>query len=219
MQTASSTPQANTLRIGRIAKVYSEKHVVDVVFLDDGGFASGVGVSSQWGSQGHGFHYLPDVKDPPDGQWSVELSNKNDTLALIGYFSGQPFVVGTLYPAATNGDMYGLAANELMIQQVLGPHLYMDKDASVTLRSLLTAGNGSLESKLILDKGLVILLNNLCSLTMKKDGLVQVQSGGGNKIKMDPSGAIEITSGGGAVIKMGAGGVIEFNPVDPNAPV
>lgn len=221
MQTAAGTPQGNTLRIGRISKVYSQKHVVDVVFLDDGGFASGVPVSTQWGSQEHGFHYMPEVDTPPDGQWGVELSNSNDALALIGYFSGQPFVVGTIFPTKGKGknDMYALAENELLIQQVLGPYLKISNAASVTLSSVLKQGNMSQESTLYLALGLVVLFNKTCSLTMDLMGNVEVISGGGNQIKMDSSGAIEMKSGGGAVINMSAGGIIELNPSSPSDPV
>lgn len=41
MQTGAGTPQSNTLRLARVVKSYPDKHVIDVVFLDDGGFASG----------------------------------------------------------------------------------------------------------------------------------------------------------------------------------
>lgn len=222
MQTASSTPQANTLRIGRIAKVYPEKHVVDVVFLDDGGFASGVAVSTQWGSQDHGFSYMPKVGTPPEGQWSVELGG-DDCLALIGYFSGMPFVVGTVFPAPC-GDM-ALPLNNLMIKNYVGSYLHMNHDGVVTLAARMRLGGeeghggGNPTVLLQATQDYAVMFNNRCSVAMDKTGAVEVISGGDNKIKMVPSGAIEITSGGGAVIKMGAGGVIEFNPVDPNAPV
>lgn len=221
MQTAAGTPQGNVLRIGRVVKSYSNKHVVDVVFLDDGGFASGVPVSTQWGSQEHGFHYLPEVEEPPDGHWSTELSNKNDALALVGYFSGQPFVVGMIFPTKGKGrnDMYGLANNELLIQQVLGPFLKMDHAACVTLKSISKHANQSLASTLYLALGYLELFNNLCSLSMDKNGVLIVQGGGGNKIRMDPSGAISMKSGGGAVVEMGADGIIQLNPSSPSDPV
>lgn len=221
MQTAAGTPQGNVLRIGRVVKSYSNKHVVDVVFLDDGGFASGVPVSTQWGSQEHGFHYLPEVDEPPDGHWSTELSNKNDALALVGYFSGQPFVVGMIFPTKGKGrnDMYGLANNELLIQQVLGPFLKMDAAATVTLSSILKQGNMSHGSTLYLALGYLVLFNNFCSLSMDSMGAVEMISGGGNKIKMDPSGAISMKSGGGAVVEMGADGIIRLNPSSPSDPV
>lgn len=224
MQTASSTPQANTLRIGRIAKVYPEKHVVDVVFLDDGGFASGVAVSTQWGSQDHGFSYMPKVGTPPEGQWSVELGG-NDCLALIGYFSGMPFVVGTVFPAP-GGDM-ALPLNNLMIKNYVGSYLHMNHDGVVTLAARMRLGgeegHGSDSPTLWLEaiQDLVVLFNSSkCSLTMDKAGTVTVKSGADNIITMDgQTGAINMQSGGGAVIQMGADGVIQFNPPDPSAPV
>jgi len=135
MQTGGGTPQSNTLRVGRIAKIYPEKHVVDVVFMDDGGFASGVPLSTQWGSQEHGFHYMPKVDIPKDGQWSVELTDKNDSLALIGYFSGQPFVVGTYFPANKDASMNHLPENTLLLKHISGAFILINPDGVITLRS------------------------------------------------------------------------------------
>lgn len=225
MQTASGTPQGNTLRIGRVVKSYSEKHVVDVVFLDDGGFASGVAVSTLWGSQKHGFHYLPKVEDPPDGHWSTELSNKNDALALIGYFSGMPFVVGTVFPADKEADMNKLPLNTLLIKSYIGSYLEMDNGGGVTLTAIMglggEEGHGGASPTLFMHspQDLATLFNTLCSVTMEKTGALTIKSGGGNEITMDPSGAIEMKSGGGAVINMSAGGIIELNPSSPSDPV
>lgn len=135
MQTASGTPQANILRIGRVVKSYPDKHVVDVVYLDDGGFASGVGLSTMWGSQKHGFHYMPVVKEPADGHWSTELSNTNDCLALIAYFSGQPFVVGTVFPADDKAAMNKIPLNTLVIKSIAGSSLEMDAARNIVIKN------------------------------------------------------------------------------------
>ncbi len=136
MQTAGGTPQANVLRIGRVVKSYPDKHVVDVVFLDDGGFASGVGLSTLWGSQTHGIHYMTEIAEPADGHWSPELSNKNDALALVGYFSGQPFVVGMVFPAANaQAKMNKLPLNTLLIQSIANASLEIDPLGNVTIIS------------------------------------------------------------------------------------
>lgn len=215
MQTAGSTPQANVLRIGRVAKVYAEKHVVDVVFLDDGGFASGVPVSTLWGSQDHGFSYMAKVGTPPDGQWSVELGG-DDCLALIGYFSGQPFVVGTVFPAPS-GDM-ALPINNLMIKNYVGSYLHMDHDGVVTLAARLRMGGeeghggGNPTVLLQATQDLVMVFNNFCSMTMLKTGELTMQGGGGSKVKLDAaSGAIEMSSGGGATVTLGADGTLKLN--------
>lgn len=139
MQTASGTPQANVLRIGRVVKSYPDKHVVDVVFLDDGGFASGVGWSTLWGSQDHGVHYMTEVATPPGGHWSPELSNVNDALALIGYFSGQPFVVGMVFPAQSKKDdvsMYDIPLNNLVIKNIAGASIELDRWGNITIQNL-----------------------------------------------------------------------------------
>ena len=224
MQTAAGTPQGNTLRIGRIVKCYPDKHVVDVVFLDDGGFASGVGLSTQWGSQDHGFRYMPKIKDPPDGHWGVELGG-NDSLALVGYFSGMPFVVGSMFPA-NKGEMSSLLLNELMIKSYVGAFLFFNQHGVATLagRNGLGGeeGHGGHSPTVVLDplKDMATMFNDTCSVTMDMFGTVTVLSGAGNKIIMDgQTGAIEMKSGGGAVINMSAGGIIELNPSSPSDPV
>lgn len=220
MQTAAGTPQANVLRIGRVAKVYAEKHVVDIVFLDDGGFASGVPVSTQWGSQEHGFHYMPRVDIPSDGQWGVELSNTNDTLALIGYFSGQPYVVGMAFPV---GGM-PLPLDVLKIQTVVGSYLEMDAGGTVTVVASETRRGGSggvtgVSAVLSAPSNFIDLTTSKARVFMGAGGVFEATCVNGNKFSMNAGGDIEITSGGGAVINMGADGVINFNPSDPNAPV
>ncbi len=132
MQTASGTPQANTLRLARVVKSYPDKHVIDVVFLDDGGFASGVGVSNVWASQSHGIVYLPEVEEPKDGHWSVEMSKKNDCLALVGYFSGMPFAVGFCFPAP-NG--MGQGENMMMLKHIKGSFISIDKEGNIQVKA------------------------------------------------------------------------------------
>lgn len=146
MQTASGTPQANTLRLARVVKSYPDKHVVDVVFLDDGGFASGVGVSNVWGSQSHGIVYMPEVEEPADGHWSVEMSNTNDCLALVGYFSGLPFAVGFCFPAPNE---MGQGENMMMFKHISGSSISIDGAGNITVDAVsrawikLTTGTGA----------------------------------------------------------------------------
>lgn len=129
MQTASGTPQANTMRLGRVVRSYPDRHVIDVVFLDDGGFASGVGVGGPWASQEHGWSYLPHVDDPPDGHWSVEMTHKEDCLALIGYFSGMPFCVGFFYPAP-----HAPGSEDLFkFTHISGSYISIDAGGTITL--------------------------------------------------------------------------------------
>lgn len=132
MQTGAGTPQSNTLRLARVVKSYPDKHVIDVVFLDDGGFASGVGVSNVWGSQNHGIVYLPEVAEPADGHWSVEMSNTNDSLALVGYFSGMPYAVGFCFPAP-NG--MGQGKNMMMLKHISGSYISIDAEGNIRARA------------------------------------------------------------------------------------
>lgn len=220
MQTAAGTPQANVLRIGRVAKVYAEKHVVDIVFLDDGGFASGVPVSTQWGSQEHGFHYMPRVDTPSDGQWGVELTNENDALALIGYFSGQPYVVGMAFPV---GGM-PLPQDLLKIQAIVGSYLEMDAGGTVTVVATETRKRGAggvtgVSAVLSAPSNYIALTTSKARIFMGAAGVIEATCVNGNKIMMNAGGDIEMTSGGGAVIKMGADGMIELNPTSPSDPV
>lgn len=133
MQTGAGTPQSNTLRLARVVKSYPDKHVIDVVFLDDGGFASGVGVSNVWGSQNHGIVYLPDVIDPPDGHWSVEMSGTNDSLALVGYFSGMPYAVGFCFPAPNNMHQ---GKNMMMFKHVSGSYISIDASGNIRVMAV-----------------------------------------------------------------------------------
>lgn len=220
MQTAGGTPQANVLRVGRVAKVYAEKHVVDIVFLDDGGFASGVPVSTQWGSQEHGFHYMPHVDKPSDGQWGVELSDTNDCLALIGYFSGQPYVVGMAFPV---GGM-PLPLDVLRIQAVVGSYLEMDAKGTVTVVASETRNRGSggvtgVSAVLSAPSNYIALTTSKARVFMGAEGVIEATCVNGNKMMMTAAGAIEMTSGGGAVVVMGADGIIQLNPSSPADPV
>lgn len=220
MQTAAGTPQGNVLRVGRVAKVYAEKHAVDIVFLDDGGFASGVPVSTQWGSQEHGYHYMPHVDTPSDGQWGVELSNTNDALALIGYFSGQPYVVGMAFPV---GGM-PLPLDVLKIQAVVGSYLEMDAGGTVTVVASETRKSGAggvtgVSAVLSAPSNYIALTTSKAKVFMGAGGVFEVTCVNGNKLMMNAGGDITMTSGGGAVIEMGADGIIRLNPSSPSDPV
>lgn len=108
MNIESGRAQVNTIRVARVSRANPDTHTVDVVFLDDGGFASGVPLISSSGSQQHGRAFVPEVDIPPapNERWDVMLSETVDTLALVGYAGRLPFCLGFLHPP---GDGLGFA--------------------------------------------------------------------------------------------------------------
>lgn len=129
----SAVPQVNTLRLARVAETYPQAHLVDVVFLDDGGFAGGVPILSQTASQDHGFSYLPMVDLPEGGKWDVRLSDKNDMLCAVAWASQQPVVIGFLFPL---GGKMGVPKNELMDKHASGSYRQITGNGDMLLRHM-----------------------------------------------------------------------------------
>jgi hypothetical protein len=126
----SRVPQVNSIRIARIAKTYPDKHLVDLVFLDDGGYAVCVPVVTPSASQKHGFSYLPKVDAPPDGPWSPTLNGKKDTLCAVAWTRQHPVVVGFLFPL--DGDM-SAGEDQLKDYHPSGFKRTIDADGTMTL--------------------------------------------------------------------------------------
>jgi len=115
----SDVPQLNAIRLARVSRSYPDKHCVDVVFLDDGGFAAGVPVLTTSASQNHGLAYLPAVSEPSDtnGRWSLQLTGNDDVLCAVAFASGVPLVLGFFFPA---GEHMAVATNELLDKHISG---------------------------------------------------------------------------------------------------
>ncbi|MCK7579788.1 MAG: hypothetical protein MZV65_31605 [Chromatiales bacterium] len=128
----SKTPNLNSLRFARVSRTYPDRHCVDVVFLDDGGFASGVPILSPMASQTHGMSYLPKVEEPSDanGRWSTRLTGQNDMLCAVGWCAGLPMVLGFYFPP---GGHLASEANERLDRHISGFEERMTPEGDLTL--------------------------------------------------------------------------------------
>ncbi len=169
-QLESSVPQVNAIRLARVSRSYPAKHCVDVVFLDDGGFAAGVPVLTASASQGHGLAYLPKVAEPDDdnGRWSLRLTGKDDVLCAVASASGTPVVLGFFFPA---GEHMAVAENELLDKHISGFSRRIEPGGDMSL----THPSGW---KICMhESGGVALQAGGASVVVKPDGNVYLNSG------------------------------------------
>lgn len=85
------------MRRGIVVEVHPQDHSVDIVMADDGSRLVGVQVLTPNGSTRTGLTDLPQIP-PRSDKWDVSNQTGQDMLAMVGYFSGLPVVVGFLYP-------------------------------------------------------------------------------------------------------------------------
>lgn len=87
------------LRLAKVVTVHPESGTIDVLFLDDGGRATGVQVCSPFAGTRAGEFTSYDVT-PPGGQesrrWEPELSGDLDALAVIAMVGELPICLGML---------------------------------------------------------------------------------------------------------------------------
>lgn len=170
-QLESSVPQVNAIRLARVSRSYPAKHAVDVVFLDDGGFAAGVPILTASASQEHGLAYLPKVAEPDDdnGRWSLRLTGKDDVLCAVAWAGGTPVVLGFFFPA---GEHMAVEENELLDKHVSGFTRHITPDGDMTLEH--PSG-----WKVCMHKsGGVVLQVGGASVVVKPDGKVYLNSVG-----------------------------------------
>ena len=192
MAIESQTPQINAIRLARVSRVYPAKHCVDVVFLDDGGFASGVPVLTAHASQRHGLAYLPSPAAPDDanGRWSLRLTGDNDSLCAVAWAGGTPVVIGFYFPA---GEHMAVAENEKLERHVSGYSEHVTPDGDLTIShpsgwTVRVQANGGIELKV-----------SSARLHLSPNGRVQLEGGQSVTIK-----------GGGATIRL-EGGKVHLN--------
>jgi len=182
--TESAVPNVNSIRIARVAQTYPDKHLVDVVFLDDGGFAACVPVVAPYASQDHGFAYLPKVDPAPGGKWAPRLAGQNDTLCAVAWSRQQAVVVGFIFPL--DGTM-GTGENELKDYHPSGFKRTIGADGTMTLYNPNTEQTISMEQDGVhVKQGATKLLLNQTSVDVTGPGfalkltpaMCQLQGGG-----------------------------------------
>ena len=94
-------PQGAVLRIGKVVKVHASDHSVDMVMMDNGARMANVQVLAPTASTRSGRVDLPEPELPDaSNPWSLEMSGKQDILAVAAFIDGMPLVLGFLYPQA-----------------------------------------------------------------------------------------------------------------------
>jgi hypothetical protein len=88
------------IRIARVAEVHPHAHAIDVVYMDDGGYAVGIPVMTESASQQFGAAFLPKPDVPAYGKWSPDFTppEEVDILAVIAMTTLQPVCLGFIHP-------------------------------------------------------------------------------------------------------------------------
>lgn len=176
----SDQPQVNTIRWARVSKSYSEKHCVDLVFLDDGGFLTGVPILSPAASQGHGLSYLPTVKDPDGGRWAARLAGEDDVMAAVAWASGHAVVLGFFFPAGGN---MGVGENVLRDRHISGFERRITADGDMSL----IHPRGWLVEMTTVD-GVTVVVKG-ARIEVKPDENIWLRTGGA-RINVNPNGNV-----------------------------
>lgn len=89
----------DSLRLAKVADIHPESNSVDIVFIGGGGRVPGVQVMSPMASTNTGLTGLPKPDMPASGdKYDLPDTNTRDVLAVVGFFSDQPIVLGFLFP-------------------------------------------------------------------------------------------------------------------------
>lgn len=89
----------DSLRLAKVADIHPESNSVDIVFIGGGGQVPGVQVMSPMASTNTGLTGLAKPAMPASGnKYDLPDTNTRDVLAVVGFFSNQPIVLGFLFP-------------------------------------------------------------------------------------------------------------------------